>query len=151
MLQFDVHTGSPYSRLNKVIGTKAVHQGYPSRLYIDDPDELKYWGHEWLDEKEYKEYKERYSHPLFKKLKNISQNYKQGHGGMDFVMIYRLITCLNQGVALDQTVYDGIIQSAITPLSELSVTNNSEALEFPDFTGSTWKQQRQLEVMRDLG
>lgn len=150
MLQFDVHTGSPYSRINKVVGTGAVHSGYPSRLYIDNPEELKYWGHQWLDDEAYGTYKEKYTHPLIQKLQSISQEYKQGHGGMDFVMMYRLITCLNQGVPLDQTVYDGIVWSAITPLSEASVAANSKALEFPDFTGGTWKKERELEIMRAL-
>ncbi len=150
MLQFDVHTGSPYSRINKVVGTGAVHAGYPSRLYIDNPGELKYWGHHWLDEQAYGVYKEKYTHPLIRKLKSISQEYKQGHGGMDFVMMYRLISCLNEGVPLDQTVYDGIIWSAITPLSEASVASDGEALEFPDFTGGTWQQERELEIMRNL-
>ncbi|MEQ9403543.1 MAG: Gfo/Idh/MocA family oxidoreductase [Cyclobacteriaceae bacterium] len=150
MLQFDVHTGSPYSRINKVVGTRAVHDGYPSRLYIDNPDDLKYWGHNWLEGDAYTEYREKYRHPMIKKLKSISDDYKQGHGGMDFVMIYRLITCLNQGVPLDQTVYDSIIWSAITPLSELSVANNSQSIEFPDFTGGTWKKERALEIMRNL-
>ena len=150
MLQFDVHTGSPYSRINKVVGTGAVHAGYPSRLYIDNPEELKYWGHHWLDDEAYGSYKERYTHPLIRKLKAISQEYKQGHGGMDFVMMYRLIRCLNEGIPLDHTVYDGIIWSAITPLSEASVVANSKSLEFPDFTGGTWERERPLEIMRDL-
>ena len=42
MMQFDVHTGRPYDRINKLCGTKAVHNGYPSRLYIDK-EELAYW------------------------------------------------------------------------------------------------------------
>lgn len=150
MLQFDVHTGSPYSRINKVVGTSAVHTGYPGRLYIDNPDDLKYWGHNWLNDAAYDEHKTMYMHPMIKKLKSISQEFKQGHGGMDFVMIYRLVTCLNLGVELDQNVYDGIIWSAITPISELSVTKNSQLIEFPDFTGGTWKEKRELEVMREL-
>ena len=150
MLQFDVHTGSPYSRINKVVGTGAVHAGYPSRLYIDSPEELKYWGHNWLDDEAYGEYKEKYRHPLIGKLQTISEDYKQGHGGMDFVMIYRLISCLNQGVPLDQTIYDSIIWSAITPLSEISVANG-QSVDFPDFTGDTWKKSRELEIMRELG
>ena len=40
---------------------------------------------------------------------------------MDFVMIYRLIRCLNEGLPLDINVYDGVLWSSITPLSELSV------------------------------
>lgn len=149
LLQFDVHTGRPYSRINKVVGTHAVHDGYPSRLYIDK-EELSYWGHKWLPEDEYANYKSKYQHPLIKKLKNISAEFKQGHGGMDFVMIYRLIKCLNLGLPLDMNVYDGVMWSAITPLSELSVASKSMSIPFPDFTGGIWKTKEKLEVMREL-
>ena len=149
LLQFDVHTGRPYSRINKVVGTKAVHDGYPSRLFIDSEEPV-FWGHKWLDDKAYKGYKEKYTHPIIKKLKTISQEYKQGHGGMDFVMIYRLITCLNRGLALDINVYDSAMWSAVTPLSELSVASNSLPLPFPDFTGGKWKNKTKLEVMREI-
>ncbi|NNF76327.1 MAG: Gfo/Idh/MocA family oxidoreductase [Flavobacteriaceae bacterium] len=148
MLQFDVHTGRPYSRLNTVTGTKAVHQGYPSRLYVGD-DELK-WGHRWLDETEYKSYRERYDHPLWKKLRDQIDANAVGHGGMDFVMIYRLIRCLNLGLPLDINVYDGILWSAITPLSELSVANSSMSIPVPDFTGGSWKEARRCDVLRDI-
>lgn len=147
LLQFDVHTGRPYSRINKVVGTKAVHDGYPSRLYIDQ-DELSYWGHKWLTEDEYQNYKSKYSHPIITKLKTLSKNFKQGHGGMDFVMIYRLITCLNLGQPLDINVYDSVMWSAITPLSELSVASKSLSIPFPDFTSGQWKKENKLEIMR---
>ena len=149
LLQFDVHTGRPYSRINKIVGTKAVHDGYPSRLYIDG-DEPKYWGHNWLKENLYNEYKNKYKHPIINKLKTISQGYNQGHGGMDFVMIYRLVKCLNLGLPLDLNVYDGILWSAITPLSELSVAANSQSIIVPDFTAGNWKKENTLEIMREV-
>lgn len=149
LLQFDVHTGRPYSRINKVVGTKAVHDGYPSRLYIDK-EELSYWGHQWLSNEDYQTYKSKYQHPMIKKLKSISANFKQGHGGMDFVMIYRLIRCLNLGLPLDMNVYDGVMWSAVTPLSELSVASQSLSIPFPDFTGEQWKTKNPLEIMRAL-
>jgi len=148
MLQFDVHTGRPYSRLNNVNGTKAVHQGYPSKLYLAD-EELQ-WGHSWLKEEEYKEYRERYDHPLWKKLREQIDANAVGHGGMDFVMIYRLIRCLNEGLPLDINLYDSVLWSAITPLSELSVANESISIKIPDFTGGTWKTVRKAEVLRDI-
>ena len=147
-LQFDVHTGRPYSRLNNVNGTKAVHQGYPSKLYVAD-EELQ-WGHSWLQEEDYKEYRERYDHPLWKKLREQIDANAVGHGGMDFVMIYRLIRCLNEGLALDINLYDSVLWSAITPLSELSVANESTSIKIPDFTGGTWKTPRKAEVLRDI-
>lgn len=149
MLQFDVHTGRPYNRLNTVVGTKAVHEGYPSRLYINE-EELAWWGHNWLDEEKYKEYREKYNHPLWAKLKSQISDNAIGHGGMDFVMIYRLIRCLNQGISLDMNVYDGVLWSAITPLSELSVAQNSTSVKVPDFTGGTWKNKNTTEMLRDV-
>lgn len=149
LLQFDVHTGRPYSRINKVVGTKAVHDGYPSRLYIDSGEPV-FWGHQWLNDTEYNSYKSKYTHPMIKKLKVISQNFKQGHGGMDFVMIYRLIRCLNLGLPLDINVYDSVMWSAVTPLSEISVASKSQSIPFPDFTGGKWKEKSKLEIMRDI-
>ena len=149
LLQFDVHTGRPYSRINKVVGTKAVHDGYPSRLYIEG-EKPEYWGHNWLKEEEYKEYRNKYQHPIINKLKEISKGFKQGHGGMDFVMIYRLIRCLNLGLPLDINIYDSVLWSSITPLSELSVATNSQSIKIPDFTAGTWKTNNPLEVMREI-
>ncbi len=149
LLQFDVHTGRPYSRINKVVGTKAVHDGYPSRLYIDS-DELIFWGHKWLSDEEYKKYRKEYKHPMIKKLQSISAEFKQGHGGMDFVMIYRLIRCLNLGLPLDINVYDSVMWSAITPLSEISVASRSMSIPFPDFMSGAWKKEHPLGVMNEI-
>ncbi len=117
-------------------------------MYIEG-EKPEYWGHNWLEKEEYKEYKSKYQHPIIKKLKTVSQGFKQGHGGMDFVMIYRLVKCLNLGLPLDINVYDSILWSAITPLSELSVAANSQSIIVPDFTGGTWKKEKPLEIMRD--
>ena len=148
MLQFDTHTGRPYSRLNTVTGTKAVHQGYPSRLYVGQ-NELQ-WGHSWLKDQEYQEYRERYDHPLWKRLREQIDANAVGHGGMDFVMIYRLIRCLNQGIPLDINLYDSVLWSAITPLSQISVANNSASTKVPDFTGGSWVNKRKNEVLRPI-
>jgi predicted dehydrogenase len=148
MLQFDTHTGRPYSRLNTVTGTKAVHEGYPSRLYVGH-EELQ-WGHSWLKDEEYKDYREKYDHPLWKRLREQIDANAVGHGGMDFVMIYRMIRCLNQGLPLDINLYDSVLWSAITPLSQLSVANNSASTMVPDFTGGSWEKVRKNEVLREI-
>ena len=148
MLQHDVYTGRPYSRLNTVCGTKAVHQGYPSRLYID-PEELSSWGHRWLNADDYKSYREKYDHPIWARLQEQIKENEAGHGGMDFVMIYRLIECLNRGEYLDISLYDSILWSAVTPLSEISVLNGSTPVEVPDFTGGTWDREPSSPFMRN--
>jgi len=149
LLQFDVHTGRPYSRINKVVGTKAVHDGYPSRLFIDTEEPV-FWGHNWLPPKEYDAYKSKHTHPIIKKVKSIADQFKQGHGGMDFIMMYRLVRCLNLGLPLDMNVYDGAMWSAITPLSELSVSEKSTSVPIPDFTAGMWKKASGLEIMREV-
>ncbi len=62
-----------------------------------------------------------------------------GHGGMDFIMDWRLIDCLRNGLPLDQNVYDGALWSSIAPLSEWSVANRSQSIDVPDFTCGSWK------------
>lgn len=148
MLQFDVHTGRPYNRLNKLCGTNATHYGYPSRLYLDHGPTWSW--HEWEDAEGYKEKREMYEHPMWSKLqKQISEN-EQGHGGMDFVMMYRLIRALNHGVPLDMNVYDGALWSIVGALTDQSVAKGDARVNIPDITNGAWKEKREHPVFRDL-
>jgi hypothetical protein len=61
-----------------------------------------------------------------------------GHGGMDYVMNYRLMDCLKKGLVPDINVYDAAAWSAPTPLSETSVAQNGAPQKFPDFTRGKW-------------
>lgn len=143
MVQHDVVSPRPYSRINALTGTKAYHEGYPSRLSILGK------GHSWLNEEEYKVYRDKYKHPIWSRLKKeIEQN--GGHGGMDFVMMYRLIDCLNKGKILDQDVYDAVDWSVVTPLSSISIELGNIPVKFPDFTRGKWKEERKLGIMEDL-
>ncbi len=148
MLQFDVHSGRPYNRLDKVVGSKATHYGYPSRLYIDHgPD---WGGHRWLEDAEKAEYQDRYEHPLWDRLQKLAAEHPQGHGGMDFVMMYRLIRCLNLGQPLDMNVYDGALWSIVGALSEASVASGSKRMDIPDLTAGRWEQSVPHPVNREL-
>jgi hypothetical protein len=142
LVQHDVVTPRPYNRINALAGTKGYHEGYPSRLALADK------GHEWLDEKDYNDYKEKYKHPIWAKLKSGIEKYG-GHGGMDFVMIYRLIDCFNSGWFLDQDVYDAASWSVVTPLSALSLETGNKPIEFPDFTRGGWKESRELGIIKN--
>lgn len=145
LVQHDVVTPRPYSRINALAGTKAYHEGYPSRLSMNEVG----GGHHWLDEATYKEMRSKYKHPIWDKLKDeIEKN--GGHGGMDFVQLYRLIDCLNQGLPLDMDVYDGADWSVVTPLSKLSVELGSVAVKFPDFTRGKWQGKRPHGIMANI-
>ena len=82
---------------------------------------------------------EEYKHPI---VKDIEEKAKRvgGHGGMDFVMDYRLIYCLRNGLPLDQDVYDAAEWSSIVELSKRSVENQSMPVKIPDFTRGAWQK-----------
>jgi hypothetical protein len=143
LVQHDVVTNRPYSRINALGGSKAYHEGYPSRLSVIDK------GHGWLKDEDYKEMRKEYKHPIWNKLKDeIAKN--GGHGGMDFVQLYRLIDCLNKGWALDMDVYDGVAWSVVLPVSTLSIELGSVPVRFPDFTRGMWKGKRKLGIMSQM-
>jgi hypothetical protein len=58
---------------------------------------------------------------------------------MDFMMDYRLIYCLRNGLPLDQDVYDAAAWCSVVALSEKSVLNKGTSVEIPDFTRGAWK------------
>jgi hypothetical protein len=132
LLQHDVVTPRPYSRINHVAGTKGVFRDYPPRLFLDGQKEGR-WG-------KVKAYKKRFEHPLWKKLRKLSG--KSGHGGMDYVMSWRLVQCVREGLVPDMDVYDAATWSAPAPLSEQSVRSGGGAVPFPDFTRGRWKDAR---------
>lgn len=140
LVQHDVVTGRPYSRINMLAGTKAFHKGYPSQMSMTGK------GHGFLSEKDYEEKRRAFAHPVWEKLQAEAKK-NGGHGGMDFVMLWRLVDCFNRGVPLDMDVYDAASWSVVTPVSELSVQLGSVPVRFPDFTRGVWKEKRELGVM----
>jgi len=134
MLQHDVTRPRPYDRINLISGTKGIFRDYPARLYIDGQGK----GEEWttLDR-----YKAQYEHPLWAKAGELARKLG-GHGGMDFIMCYRLIQCMREGLVPDMDVYDAASWSAPSPLSEMSVAQGSAPIKFPDFTRGRWKDSR---------
>ncbi len=144
LVKHDVVTPRPYSRINALAGTKGYHEGYPSRLALDSKG-----AHQWLKEADYREMREKYRHPIWEELKEaIAKN--GGHGGMDFVQVYRLIDCLHRGEALDMDVYDAVNWSVVIPLSRLSVELGSMPIDFPDFTRGRWEGKRKLGIMKGV-
>ena len=60
---------------------------------------------------------------------------------MDYIMLYRLIQCMREGLAPDMDVYDAATWSAPGPLSKLSVAGGSAPAKFPDFTRGKWQER----------
>jgi Oxidoreductase family, NAD-binding Rossmann fold/TAT (twin-arginine translocation) pathway signal sequence len=147
MLQHDVVGSRPYSRINALYGTDATFFDYPARLAVDVP---KKYGLDaanseaWLEEKDMQKMRDTFTHPLWKKLAERAKG--GGHGGMDFVMNWRLMDCLRQGITPDSVVYDAAAWSCIIETSVRSVATGSMPVNIPDFTRGLWKTMKPLAI-----
>jgi len=138
LVKHNTNSPRPYSRGFLVQGTKGLVRKYPEqKIHLDEVSP----GHQW---EEFGPYGEKYEHPVWKAMRDKSRG--AGHGGMDFIEDYRLITALNRGLPPDIDVYDSVAWSSIIPLSEQSVAAGSAPIKFPDFTRGLWKTPRKLGV-----
>jgi hypothetical protein len=142
MIQHDVSSAHPYSRIHLVQGTRGMVRKYPVELIA--------LGEEWADDDQMKDIREKFTPRIVKKVGEMAREIG-GHGGMDFIMDWRLIDCLRNGLPLDQDVYDGALWSSIAPLSEWSVANRSRSIDVPDFTCGSWKTNKPHEINLERG
>ena len=138
MLQHDVTTPRPYSRIHLISGTKGVAQKYP------DPERIAF-GHGWVKQEELKALYEKYTPPIIKRVGELAKKVG-GHGGMDFMMDWRLIDCLRNGLPLDQDVYDAALWTSAGLLSEKSVAKKSRTVDVPDFSRGAWKTNKPVDL-----
>lgn len=137
MLQHDVTSPRPYSRIHLISGTEGVAREFPEPMIAK--------GHEWLSPEEMEKVEEKYTPDLFKKMGEMAKEIG-GHGGMDFLMDWRLIDCLRNGLPVDMDVYDAALWSSIIPLTIKSVANRSNSIDVPDFTRGAWKTNEPLNI-----
>ena len=143
LVQWDETSPRPYSRHNLIQGTKGTLKGFPNGMAIEGMTKSY---HEWTSSEEFEEIASKYEHPLFKRVGDMAQKMG-GHGGMDFLMLFRIIECLRRGEPLDQNVYEGCFWSSVAPLSEKSVKEDGMPQDFPDFTRGGWKTTKPLAVI----
>lgn len=134
LIQHDVTSPRPYSRIHMLSGTKGFAQKYPVRTLAFDPN-----AHHALSDSDMNAMLKEYEHPIVAEIGELAKKVG-GHGGMDFIMDYRLIYCLNNGLPLDQDVYDAAEWSCLVPLSKLSIENGNSSVDVPDFTRGAWKK-----------
>jgi predicted dehydrogenase len=130
VLWHDVVTPRPYSRGTLLQGTKGAFRDYPAGVFLDGEP-----SHAWQPLETVKAFED----PLWTQVGELARKLG-GHGGMDFLMSYRLVQCLREGLPPDIDVYDAAAWSAPTPLSEASVAAGSAPIEFPDFTRGNWRR-----------
>ncbi|MDO5608500.1 MAG: Gfo/Idh/MocA family oxidoreductase [Capnocytophaga sp.] len=134
LLQHDVTSPRPYSRLHLISGTKGFAQKYPTPTVSLDPEGMKP-----LEKNELEKLLQQHEHPFVKEtayLRTLLPDQKP----MDIIMDYRLIYCLHHGLPLDINVYDSVVWSCLTELTEISVKNGCQPVKIPDFTRGKWNE-----------
>ncbi len=139
VVQHDVSSPQPYSRLHTIVGTKRTAQKYPEPARISDG------AHKWLPTAEQKKLEEQFTFDLIKKIGETAKKVG-GHGGMDFIMDWRWASLLRAGLPLDMDVYDGAAWTAVGLLSEVSTAKRSNSVDIPDFTRGAWKKNKPVDL-----
>ena len=129
-LEHNVSCPQPYDRINLIAGTKGIFRDYPARIYVDGSPKEEFGP---IDP-----YKDQFEHKDWKTSGELARQLG-GHGGMDFVMAFRLMQCVREGLPPDIDVYDAAAWSAPGPLSEASVERAGAPMQFPDFTRGKWQ------------
>lgn len=148
VLQHQVIGPRPYDRRNQVVGTNGIFTDYPPRIFLEDDPVLGGiqggQGARDAQEEEYRDieaYLPAFEHPLWRQEGDRAVA-SGGHGGMDYLVLLRLIQAMHAGTVPDMDVYDAAGWSVPGPLSEESVGNGNVPVEFPDFTRGDWERGR---------
>ena len=148
LIQHDVLTPRPYSRMYQVVGSDGYASKYPVRQLLfragmldktESPDYQNLNAHAALPDSLCKAMLQKYLPPFVQELEEKAREVG-GHGGMDFIMDYRLVYCLQNGLPLDMDVYDMAEWCCLGPLTRISLENGSAPVAVPDFTRGAWNR-----------
>jgi predicted dehydrogenase len=143
-LNFDTNTPHP-REIFRIQGTKGVFlygRGLGAKIYLDgrSPE-----SHRWEDAEKYLE---EYSHPFVKNYNPPPRkDVLRGHGSKTKITPltwHLLVKALRENKTPFFDVADSLTSSAVSPLTELSVTKKSQPVDFPDFTRGKWKTRKPI-------
>ncbi len=141
VIQLDTTLPRPYSRGYTIRGTKAMYQEDNNLVFLDnkkfkmfDFNSRPLWNNG-------KKFAKKYAHRIWK---NKGAVVKAGHGGMDSIVLNAMVEAFLEGYYPPIDVYDTATWMVITALSEQSIKNNNQTMEFPDFTRGKWKNRQDV-------
>ena len=147
LIQHNVYTPRPYDRMYQLVGTKGFADKYPNSAFAFEPDQIadaaaeydNLSSHSYVPREVRDSLMAKYKHPIAKEIEKKAREVG-GHGGMDFIMDYRLVWCLRNGKPLDMDVYDAAEWSCLGELTAASIANGSKPVKIPDFTRGRWNK-----------
>lgn len=135
LLQHDTSLPRPYSLGFRVQGTEGLWMDVNKGVHIEGKSPP----HKWDDAEAWFS---KYDHPLWQKHAETAAG--AGHGGMDWFALNGFVEALKAGDPMPIDIYDAVAWSAITPLSEQSISEGFATLDFPDFTEGKWKHRKPI-------
>ena len=153
LVQHNVYTPRPYDRMYQLVGTKGFADKYPNSAFAFEPDQIadaaaeydNLSSHSYVPREVRDSLMAKYKHPIAKEIEEKAREVG-GHGGMDFIMDYRLVWCLRNGKPLDMDVYDAAEWSCLGELTAASIANGSKPVKIPDFTRGRWNKDDGLKL-----
>ena len=162
MLQHDVSSPRPYTRLNMITGTKGMFRGC---YFANDTSAGGYeqafqqgcgvrlaWERErgghvpgFFGLEETNMIRREFQHPYWSAAGEVAKKIG-GHGGMDFLMDLRWVYCLQNGLPMDMDVYDLATWCSIAELSETAF-DKRRYVDVPDFTRGGWRTATPLGIV----
>ena len=148
LVEHDVLTPRPYDRMYQIVGSHGFAEKYPVERIVLRADQLQEnpasedLSEKHLNAEEMAQLQQKYRSPILTpELEELAKKVG-GHGGMDFIMDYRLVYCLRNGLPLDMDVYDMAEWCCLAELGAISIEHGSMPVEVPDFTRGAWNQRK---------
>jgi hypothetical protein len=85
-------------------------------------------------------YQEKYEHSWWKQLRQKAAEIS--HGGTDYLELQEFLRAVRAKAQTPIDVYDSVMMSVITPLSEASIAKGSAPVACPDFSRGKWKTRK---------
>ncbi len=147
LVEHDVMTPRPYDRMYQIVGTEGYAAKYPRQIYSLRPDRQEgatdydnLNSHRPVTPEVMAALMEKYRSPILTPEMEELAKTVGGHGGMDFIMDYRLVYCLTNGLPLDMDVYDLAEWCCLSELGSISIAHGGAPVEVPDFTRGAWNK-----------
>jgi hypothetical protein len=150
-LYHDTQSYRPYDLILKAQGTNAIHYsdgergGKNKKIFVHGRSPVERGRHRFEWGADYEAYLEEFKHPLWKFYEEKAAG--TGHGGGDFMVLDQFVKAVRKNTAVPIDVYDAATWSAISALSGESISKGNNAVEFPDFTGGTWLELREVQFL----
>ena len=138
-VEHDVNSPHPYSRETMLKGTLGSLELDNSRIYSEP---LGHTNHSWRTGSTFNNIMAQFDHWIWPTLQQLAGQYG-GHGGGDFISIWRTVQLMRLGMTPDIDVYDSAAWCSVIPLSDESLkTGRLKPVKVPDFTRGHWQEAR---------